>query len=137
MVGFCLFHFIRAKTQTFNLDHKIRNHMASSIKRREPGIAKLATMYNSLCSELWTMITKGKAPTSVVPPQPIQRDGLFKLDVDDDIWQDIGLDDDHHGPVARWLGDDGVRDGIRAMLQLDRCYEEKVRLQQERCALQE
>jgi hypothetical protein len=51
------------------------------------------------------------------------------LDVDDDIWQDIGPDDaydDTEPPL--WLKDDGVRDGIKAMLELDRCDEEKPRL---------
>lgn len=83
------------------------------------------------------LITKGEAPTSAVPPKPIPRDGLFKLDVDDDIWQDVGLDDDQSVEIPGWLGDDKVREGIRAMLELDRCNEEKVRVMQERTALQE
>jgi hypothetical protein len=82
------------------------------------------------------MIDTNKA-AGVIPPQPIQRDGLFKLDVDDDIWQDVGLEDDGDGPIPRWLGDDAVRRGIKAMLDFDRCCEEEVRLQKERCALQE
>ncbi|KII83041.1 hypothetical protein PLICRDRAFT_119897, partial [Plicaturopsis crispa FD-325 SS-3] len=61
------------------------------------------------------------------------------LDVDDDIWQDIGLeeDDEGYGDVPLWLGDDNVRDGIRARMDLDRCLEEEVRLQRERCTMQE
>jgi len=89
-----------------------------------------------LCSQLSKLINSNKAPAGAVPPQPIQRDGLFQLDVDDDIWQDVGLDDDQDGPVPRWLGDDRVREGIRALLEFDRCQEEEARLGQERCAMQ-
>ena len=28
-----------------------------------------------------------------ISPVPINQDNLFSLDVDDDIWQDIGLDE--------------------------------------------
>jgi hypothetical protein len=41
------------------------------------------------------------------------------------------------GPIPRWLGDENVRDGIKALLELDRCCEEETRLCKERCALQE
>jgi hypothetical protein len=62
---------------------------------------------------------------------------LFQLDVDDDIWQDVGLDDENSGPIPKWLGDDGVRQGIKFLLQLDRCEEEERRLIKERRAIQE
>ena len=70
-------------------------------------------------------------------PQPIQRDGLFKLDVDDDIWQDVGLDDEYDGGIPWWLGDEGVRSGIQALLQHDQCCEEEVQLRKERCNIQQ
>ena len=56
-----------------------------------------------------------------------------------DIWQDIGLDDwDNESSeiVPRWLGDEDVRSGIRALLDLDRCCEEERRISSERTALQ-
>ena len=76
-------------------------------------------------------------PPGAIAAQHICKDGLFKLDVDDDIWQDIGLDDDVEGPIPGWLGDENVRTGIRNLLELDRCQEEEVRLRMERCAMQE
>jgi len=36
-----------------------------------------------------------KGPLSAIAPLPIEMDKLFKLDVDDDIWQDIGLTDNN------------------------------------------
>ncbi|KAJ7705079.1 hypothetical protein B0H14DRAFT_3526540 [Mycena olivaceomarginata] len=56
------------------------------------------------------------------------------LDVDNAIWQDMGLDEDTE--PAAWLVDDKVRAGIRAMLQKDRCDEEALQLKQERRHLQ-
>jgi hypothetical protein len=47
------------------------------------------------------------------------------------------LDDEYDGGVPRWLGDEEVRSGIRALLQYDRCHEEELRLRKERCNLQE
>ena len=46
------------------------------------------------------MIWQHHAPSSAIAPEPIKSDGLFKLDVDDSIWQDVGLGDedgDHAG----------------------------------------
>lgn len=97
---------------------------------------QLANTYNGLCNDISSLIHRGQAPLGAISPQPIQRDGLFKLDVDDDIWQDIGLDDEL-GEIPKWLGDENVRNGIKYMLQLDRCLEEERRLKKERSVLQE
>ncbi|KII90299.1 hypothetical protein PLICRDRAFT_78542, partial [Plicaturopsis crispa FD-325 SS-3] len=130
----------RAYRHTVNgMKKNLKTHAASSVKRREPGIVALAKSYNKLCQELASLIKRRKALPGAVPPTPIARDGLFKLDVDDDIWQDVGLSDEE-GVVADiplWLGDDDVREGIRARLELDRCIEEEDRLGKERCTLQE
>jgi len=66
-------------------------------------------------------------------------DGLFRLDVDDDIWQDIGLTDeiDNMENIPNWLGDDNVRVGIKALLEHDCCVEEITRVKHERTCMQE
>lgn len=117
----------------------MRAHTNSAAKRREPGVVKLAANYNDLCRQISKLITAGRAPPGALSPQIIAREGLFKLDVDDDIWQDVGLEDDDYQDLApaRWLSDDRVRKGIPAMLELDRCGEEEERLGRERCSLQE
>jgi hypothetical protein len=83
------------------------------------------------------MIRQRKAPAGAVQPQEIAREGLFKLDVDDDIWQDVGLGEENHGIMPLWLSDERVRQGIQSLLELDRCKEEEHRLMRERRALQE
>ncbi|KAG1772840.1 hypothetical protein EV702DRAFT_976390 [Suillus placidus] len=126
----------RSYRATVNAERKLHANTQHSIKRREPGILKLITTYNSLCSQLRSLIQRRRAPPSAVPPHIIPHDGVFQLDVDDDIWQDVGLDDDTLNPPA-WLSDDTVRNGIRLQLEVDRCNEEEARLMRERAVIQE
>lgn len=108
------------------------------MKRREPGIAKLAKDYNSLCDKMRVLISKRSAPRNAVAPDPIPLKELFGLDVDDMIWQDVGLDDSADtGAPPEWLCNDEVRKGIKAILERDRCDEELQRLRTERRSLLE
>lgn len=125
------------------VDQKLYSHTEAAVKRREPTISKLNTQYNKLCGEINKLVKERKAPTGAVAPDPIPPKRLWQLDVDDGIWQDVGLEDDDDelgGQVAGqpplWLCDEQVRSGIKAMLELDRCDEEDVSLKKERCALQ-
>ncbi|KAG6809758.1 hypothetical protein H0H92_014854 [Tricholoma furcatifolium] len=115
-------------------DQKVDNHTEASVKRRDPSITKVAGLYNQLQSQLEAMVAKGVAPPGAVPPHKIETKGLFTLDVDDAIWQDVGLTDDvgslNLTPPA-WLADNSVRDGIRALLEHDRCIEEGERIRHE------
>ncbi|KAJ7788530.1 hypothetical protein B0H14DRAFT_2398355, partial [Mycena olivaceomarginata] len=63
--------------------------------------------------------------------------GLWKLDVDDVIFQDVGLDDGDNASdePPLWLCDEQVRAGIKALLELDRCEEEDAHLHRENEAL--
>jgi hypothetical protein len=82
--------------------------------------------------------TAGNAPANHLVPSIIEKTGLFQLNVDDDIWQDIGLNDDNiEGSAPAWLCDENTRKGIKALLELDRCIEEEEHLSKERCVLQE
>jgi hypothetical protein len=117
---------------------KLRVHAEAQIKRKEPGIQQLRKKYNDLCQELESLIQQGLAPRRAVAPHKIEKEDLFKLDVDDEIWQDIGLDDvEFEGVIPGWLGDNDIRGGIKSLLELDRCEEEERRLCKERQAMQE
>ncbi|KAI5980587.1 hypothetical protein EDD15DRAFT_2393124 [Pisolithus albus] len=76
------------------------------------------------------------APPGAIPPTPIPSKGIFQLDVDSDIWQDVGLGECHPDPPW-WLADESVCKGIKLMLEIDRCNEEERRLSRERSVLQE
>jgi hypothetical protein len=111
-------------------------HTESAIKRREPTITKIAAEYNKLCAKIAKLIKAGQAPRGAIAPVPIPPNGLWQLDVDDAIFQDVGLyDRDADGEPPLWLCDDKVRAGIKAVLELDRCDEEDVRLRRETLAL--
>lgn len=93
--------------------------------------------FNTLCGKIREHIATGGAPRGARAPETIGREGLFKLDVDDAIWQDVGLEDDDGGPMPLWLGDEKAREGIRRLLEYDRCQEELRRLRRERQSMQE
>ncbi|MGH7238960.1 MAG: hypothetical protein ACREHG_02725 [Candidatus Saccharimonadales bacterium] len=121
----------------FDLDRKAYDHTETQIKRREPGIFDIMRKYNNMCSKLKQFIVDRVAPPGSTAPPKINYDKLFALDVDDEIWQDIGLDIEpgDSGAVLAWLCDEKVREGIRWLLEEDRCAEESVRLQRESVAL--
>ncbi|KAJ7773711.1 hypothetical protein DFH07DRAFT_952753 [Mycena maculata] len=118
-------------------ENQRNEHAGQAIKRRDPNISKLMTAYNKSCDDIAKLIAAKKAPRSAVAPAQVAK-SLYKLDVNDIIWQDVGLDEDNDDDTAPplWLSDDNVRTGIRVMLQKDRCGEEKPRLLQERGHLQ-
>lgn len=109
------------------------------MKRRDPGISELARRYNRLCDDMETLIKHRKAPRNSVAPLKIDMDKLFELDVNDDIWLDVGIgyDDEEDETVPPlWLSNEDVRAGIRALTDRDRCLEEHKRLVMERNAMQ-
>ncbi|KAG6904024.1 hypothetical protein DXG01_013127 [Tephrocybe rancida] len=59
-------------------------------------------------------------------PKKLEIKGIFALDVDDAIWEDLRLDEGSPAAPPPWLSDEGVRAGIRALLEYDCCIEEKL-----------
>ena len=118
---------------------KLEAHAGQQLKRKEPGIQNLARKYNKLCQDMENLIRTRRAPKGAQVPPQIELNSLFKLDVDDDIWQDLGLTNDLDGfsDIPQWLGNDDIRRGIKALLLHDRCSEEKRRLVKERKAMQQ
>jgi hypothetical protein len=119
------------------VDKKLLAHTQSAISHRKPAIISLVSKYNSHCDKLTYHITHGIAPQSALPPWKIPKERLWSLDVDDDIWQDVGLEGyEHMESIPNWLGDEKVHQGIQAMLELNRCEEVERRLRRERSAMQ-
>ncbi|KAJ7581690.1 hypothetical protein C8J56DRAFT_1006012 [Mycena floridula] len=128
----------RLQSQLCDRHFELKTHTEKQSKQRDTGIHALLKTYNRLCTKIETIILDGEAPSGAVTPQPLEKEGLFALDVDDSIWVDVGLSDGGiDGQAApAWLADDNVRQGIRLMLEVDRCCEEEVRLQREKTSLQ-
>ncbi|KAG1733270.1 hypothetical protein EDB19DRAFT_1639732 [Suillus lakei] len=120
----------------FDLEHKLHVHAEASIQWRNPTIQKLVTTYNILCNKLIDLIRRGEAPAGAIAPHSITLTGIFQLDVDDDIWQDVGLDGNDMAPPA-WLADENMCTPIKFQLKVDRCNEEGARIMREHCVLQE
>ncbi|KAG6913223.1 hypothetical protein DXG01_008639 [Tephrocybe rancida] len=104
----------RKQVHGFNkiTDQKINDHTASSVNRRDPSISKLALNYNHLRDEMAALIQAHKALPCTLCPEKIETKGLFALDVDDTIWQDVGLDEGSNGVPPPWLASESVRAGI-------------------------
>ena len=119
-------------------DNKEHSQTRTSINRREGSISALISKYNKLVDEIVLLHKQGKTPLpGLIIPQKLEPKQVFCLDVDDDVWQDDpGLGDDPFTEVPRWFGNKNVHDGISALLNRDRCMEEKARLLSECSAMQ-
>ncbi|KAF9060023.1 hypothetical protein BDP27DRAFT_1237536, partial [Rhodocollybia butyracea] len=119
-------------------ERKLHNHTESSVKRRNPRIQTLAQQFNQLQVRMAAAVKGRKTPSNAVVPRPIPMDKLFDLDVDDAIWDDIGLgDSDDLVEVPLWLSDEQVRTGIQGILVRDRSVEELQHLRYELSVLGE
>ncbi|KAJ8093794.1 hypothetical protein PM082_009655 [Marasmius tenuissimus] len=75
-------------------ESRLHNQIEEGVKKREPSIQKLAKQYNKTVQYMTTLKKHRRCPANAIPPPEIQISDLFKLDVDDVIWQNIGLGDD-------------------------------------------
>ncbi|KAF9230012.1 hypothetical protein BU15DRAFT_69562, partial [Melanogaster broomeanus] len=97
-------------------EQRFHNHISNALNHCEPAILSLVSQYNSLCDNMKTYIKDGNAPRHAAQPVKISQQGLFSLDIDDEIWQDVDLgDDDDQGPQPPWLVDEEVKEGIKHM----------------------
>ncbi|KAG6914125.1 hypothetical protein DXG01_002322 [Tephrocybe rancida] len=113
-------------------DQKVDTHMASSVRSSEP---KVARSYNTLCATMEQLIINSKAPRGAICPQQLELKGIFDLDVDDTIWEDIRLEEGTPAAPPPWIADEDMHVGIEVLLERDRCIEEEVHLQHECCSM--
>ena len=78
------------------------------------------------------LITQGDAPPGAIVPNQLASDKLWDLDVDDDLWMDLARDGQCQDDVPKWLYDQPMQQGIRAMLNLQHSEEELEQLNHER-----
>ncbi|KZV78159.1 hypothetical protein EXIGLDRAFT_634522 [Exidia glandulosa HHB12029] len=107
--------------QTKDLVHKREKNLASAVKK-----------FNMLVTQIEVLVRDSKGPkrkNKIAIPRRLDTRKLFQLDVDDDIWQeDPGLGPQDEDALPRWQVDEDVRRGIRALLEVERCREERERL---------
>ncbi|KIK82036.1 hypothetical protein PAXRUDRAFT_154694 [Paxillus rubicundulus Ve08.2h10] len=108
---FELDHLLHDYHQTIN--GKLHIQLRSSEAHSAPNPLSAYTQYNSLCDKLRGHISSGSGPQQAMIPTEISYVGLFSLDVDDEIWRDVGLEDGEDiGSTPAWLGNDEVFQGI-------------------------
>lgn len=107
------------------------------IHRREKNLAAQVRKFNALVDQMAELRRQGKTPSARTRvPRRLDSRQLFKLDVDDDIWQeDPGLGAQDEGVLPRWQIDEAVKTGIASWLEEKRCCEELERLRVEAVAL--
>ena len=118
-------------------EHKDHAQTRDLVHSREKSLAALVRKYNAVVNQMEVLIkTSAIQKRRATLPRRLDAKKLFRLDVDDDIWQeDPGLGPQDEGALPRWQVDGDVRRGIIAKLGRDRCVEEQERLSAETKAL--
>ncbi|KAF9520071.1 hypothetical protein BS47DRAFT_1287649, partial [Hydnum rufescens UP504] len=131
------------KFELANLERAYRSkqmaHIEDAMHRREPTITVLAKKYNDMLKQMVRLRATDAVATNAVLPPAIILKTLFKLDVDDDTWHNIGLEDleEFDGILPPWLGDDTVRAGIRFDQEVMNCEGELLRCRLEHEAMRD
>jgi hypothetical protein len=105
-------------------------HTKGSINRRDTGIKTLVNSFNRQVDTMKQLQTS--IPRYRLLPIPTKLDAkkIFHIDVFSTLWEDNGLLSNDDGE-QRWRTDERIRVGIQHLLELDRCKEEKERLEWE------
>jgi hypothetical protein len=105
---------------------KLHQQTRKAIMKRKPALMASIRKFNEYCSLLADLHNPSWA---VSLPRPLPTE-LAELRDNSDLMEDVWLSPTSNG-VPQWLEDQGVREGIRAMLKVDRCAEELRRLERE------
>lgn len=115
------------------LDQKTKAHVEKAVRSRSGGIEATVKKYNARLKELAALRGKGGIQRGAYIPPPLSMEGLYKLDVDQDIWEDSRGDiaDFPDGVVPPWLADHSVKEGIRLAQEMASCRQELERCKAE------
>ncbi|KAJ2912261.1 hypothetical protein MD484_g8155, partial [Candolleomyces efflorescens] len=105
------------------LGTKMHQHVRSAMTKKTASLATAIKRYNTECQALST-IAKTEWNIPLPEPLPTSMAELKKCTtLMENVWVEPVEDDS-----KRWVHDQDVRDGIRAMLRVKRCTEERRRL---------
>ncbi|KAG6824286.1 hypothetical protein H0H92_007329 [Tricholoma furcatifolium] len=107
-----------------SLGTKLHQATRKAIAKRKPALMNAIRKFNGYCAQLaalhrkeWHIPLPESLPLKLAP----LRDSTLLL-------QDVWISEAPEEEAPRWLQDVSVRNGIRAMLKVDRCLEERRRL---------
>ncbi|KAF9503957.1 hypothetical protein BS47DRAFT_1401906 [Hydnum rufescens UP504] len=120
------------------LDQKTKAHVEKAVKNRSGGIEATVKKYNARLKELVVLRGRGGIWRDAYIPPMLTMDGLYKLDVDQDIWEDSrgNIADFPDGVVPPWLADPSVKEGIQISQEVASCQQELERCKGEHANLQ-
>ncbi|KAF9511788.1 hypothetical protein BS47DRAFT_1363554 [Hydnum rufescens UP504] len=106
------------------MDQKTKSHVEKVVKQHAPGIEATVHKYNAKQKEMLKEQGKNGVWRDAYVPLELVMEGLFNLDVDQDIWENADMVDFEGGEIPLWLANKEVRDGIRAAQEVKSCQEE-------------
>jgi hypothetical protein len=105
------------------VDQNLRAHVEKAVKSRSGGIESTRKKYNDKLKKLALLRGTCGIPRNAWLPSEIKKDGLYQLDVDQDIWQEYDMSD-FEEPL-KWLTDPEVKEGILLAQTTVTCCSEK------------
>ena len=117
---------------TFSIGNHDHAQLKQGLNQRKGGHEQLVKSYDKLRQEMQGLIARGDAPAGATVPNQLSNERLWDLDVDDDLWMELARDEQYQDDAPKWLYDEPTKQGIRAMLELERSEEEIERLSHER-----
>lgn len=102
---------------------KLHQHTCKAIAKRKPALMSALQKFNKYCKKLETL----HKPEWNLPIPQLLPTTLSALRDASTLMEDVWITR-QPGTIPRWLDSLEVREGIRAMLKMDRCLEERCRL---------
>jgi hypothetical protein len=129
-LGGCL--TFRVRWPTFGIGTKLHQRTLKSIQRRRPALEKLIRKYNDYCAQLKLLYK----PEYHIPLPQSMSNNLYEVREDTYLLEDVVVGQMADTP-SPWYTDAQVRAGVRALLKMDRCSEEEIRLPTEAANMRE
>src|SRR5258708_22495779 len=107
------------------VDQSLCSQIEKAVKKQSTGIDSTLQKYNEKLRSLVSLQGKGGILLDKWLPPELKKDGLYSLDVDQDIWQDYDLSDFEELP--KWIIDTTVKDGIPLAQSIWSCCSDKRR----------
>src|SRR5258706_1104123 len=104
------------------VDQSLHAHVTKAVKNRLSGIEVTLKKYNGRLKQLSQLQGKGGIVKDAWLPPPLEKDGLYKLDVDQDIWCDY--DPSQFDELPLWMVDPSVKEGIPLAQMVMNCHSE-------------
>ncbi|KAF8339508.1 uncharacterized protein EI90DRAFT_3012532 [Cantharellus anzutake] len=119
------------------LDQSMKAHVKKAVNRHSSGIESTLSKYNDKLKELGALRALDPTRHHVYLPPIILRSDLYKLDIDQGIWEDCDWSQFPDGTLPCWLTNAKVKEQIRFTQQLHNSRQELRRCKAEHANLRQ